>query len=57
MDKSHEIEACKVHFEKVTTLHKKTIHKWFEEDHVKEFFYGDGAKKHIEKSRSVLPRY
>lgn len=44
MDKSHEGEASKIHFAKVTTLHKKTIHQWFEEDHVKKFFYGEGVK-------------
>lgn len=42
MNKPHKSEACNMHFEKVTTSHKKTIKKWLKEEHVKEFFYGEG---------------
>lgn len=31
-------------FSPVEISHKDLILKWFEEDHVKEFFYGDGVK-------------
>lgn len=44
MNKPYKNETCEMCFEKVTISHKKTILKWFQEDHVKEFFYGDGLK-------------
>jgi aminoglycoside 6'-N-acetyltransferase len=34
----------KVHFESVKILHKNIILSWFNENHVKEFYYGEGLK-------------
>ena len=31
-------------FSQVEISHKEIILKWFQEDHVKEFFYGDGVQ-------------
>ena len=33
-------ELC---FQRVEQPHKKMILRWFKEEHVKEFFYGDGV--------------
>jgi len=34
----------KIDFESVKPSHKNIILSWFNEDHVKKFFYGDGVK-------------
>ena len=37
-------KSAKMRFEKVTRLHKKTIINWLDQEHVKEFYYGDGLQ-------------
>lgn len=44
MNKTYENEACKMHFEKVTDSHKKTILNWFSKAHVKKHYYGQGLQ-------------
>ena len=34
----------KMHFQKVTGTYKDTILKWFNEEHVKKFYYGEGLQ-------------
>jgi len=44
MKKTLDNLAKKIHFEPVKAVHKKIILSWFNEEHVKEFYYGEGLQ-------------